>query len=317
MEREVRYCTAEDGVRLAYCIEGDGPPLLVYPIFNEDFSRDHYFPAYREFMQALAAGRTLVRFDWRNVGLSARGAPTYGFETSVADVETIVTHAQLRELDIWASTTAGPPAIEFCIRHPGLVRKLILYGTFANVADFMPLPAIDAMAHFAGTNWPLAAQAIADMTGRREFPEESAKLADWYLESITPEDAERSLLSGTEFDVSDRLERVRAPTLILHRVQDPTMPFACAEKLAAGIPGAKLVPLDGKGHLFAYGDPKPIIRAVHDFLGDPDSTDDISGKVVTVLFTDLVGHTKMMSRLGDEKGRDVLREHERITREVL
>ena len=37
----------------------------------------------------------------------------------------------------------------------------------------------------------------------------------------------------------------------------------------------------------------------------------------TVLFTDLVGHTEMMSRLGDEKGRDVLRDHERITREVL
>ena len=45
-----------------------------------------------------------------------------------------------------------------------------------------------------------------------------------------------------------------------------------------------------------------------------------SGKAVvlrTVLFTDLVGHTEMMSRLGDDAGRDVLREHERITREVL
>ena len=37
----------------------------------------------------------------------------------------------------------------------------------------------------------------------------------------------------------------------------------------------------------------------------------------TVLFTDLVGHTEMMQRLGDDRGRDVLREHERITRELL
>jgi len=37
----------------------------------------------------------------------------------------------------------------------------------------------------------------------------------------------------------------------------------------------------------------------------------------TVLFTDLVGHTEMMQRLGDEKGREVLREHETITRNVL
>jgi class 3 adenylate cyclase len=37
----------------------------------------------------------------------------------------------------------------------------------------------------------------------------------------------------------------------------------------------------------------------------------------TVLFTDIVGHTEMMHRLGDAKGRDVLREHERITRDTL
>jgi class 3 adenylate cyclase len=36
-----------------------------------------------------------------------------------------------------------------------------------------------------------------------------------------------------------------------------------------------------------------------------------------VLFTDLVGHTEMMRRLGDARGREVLREHERITREAI
>src|SRR6478672_2321331 len=171
-EREVRYCSTEDGVRLAYCIEGDGPPLLAYPIFLEDFSRDHYFPLYREFMQALAARRMLIRFDWRNVGLSQRGAPATGLEQGLSDVAAMVAHAGLRHFDIWASTTAGPSAIEFSIRHPELVRNLILYGTFASVTDFIPLPASDAIANLARTNWPLAAQAIADMTGRREFPEE-------------------------------------------------------------------------------------------------------------------------------------------------
>jgi class 3 adenylate cyclase len=39
--------------------------------------------------------------------------------------------------------------------------------------------------------------------------------------------------------------------------------------------------------------------------------------VRTVLFTDIAGHTEMMQRLGDSRGRDVLREHERITRELL
>src|SRR5439155_6270328 len=37
----------------------------------------------------------------------------------------------------------------------------------------------------------------------------------------------------------------------------------------------------------------------------------------TILFTDIVGHTEMMQRLGDARGREVLREHERITRETV
>ena len=41
------------------------------------------------------------------------------------------------------------------------------------------------------------------------------------------------------------------------------------------------------------------------------------GGLRTILFTDIVGHTEMMQRLGDVKGRDVLREHERVTRETL
>ena len=38
MEREVRYCTTEDGVRIAYCVEGKGPPLVVVAEFAESFS---------------------------------------------------------------------------------------------------------------------------------------------------------------------------------------------------------------------------------------------------------------------------------------
>ena len=61
---------------------------------------------------------------------------------------------------------------------------------------------------------------------------------------------------------------------------------------------------------------------MHDFLGDarraiPDQGRATSGAVTTILFTDIVGHTEMMQRLGDTKGLDGLREHERITRETL
>jgi class 3 adenylate cyclase len=58
------------------------------------------------------------------------------------------------------------------------------------------------------------------------------------------------------------------------------------------------------------------VDAIFDFMGLGESPAE-RGRLTTILFTDLVGHTEMMQRLGDAKGRDVLREHERITREVL
>ncbi len=96
--------------------------------------------------------------------------------------------------------------------------------------------------------------------------------------------------------------------------------------MAAAIPNARLVPVPGKANNPAGGDPRPILDAIASFFDeDPETRRQMPGKssdgertpLMTVLFTDLVGHAEMMSRLGDEGGRDVLREHERITREVL
>ena len=65
-----------------------------------------------------------------------------------------------------------------------------------------------------------------------------------------------------------------------------------------------------------------VAEAINEFLGEGKEAAALAepaepGTFRTVLFTDLVAHTEMMSRLGDERGRDVLREHETITRDVL
>ena len=85
--------------------------------------------------------------------------------------------------------------------------------------------------------------------------------------------------------------------------------------MAMRIPNARLVMLEGK-----QGDVDSVATAIGDFLGDevsPPVTSHRPSAFRTVLFTDIEGHTEMMQRLGDEKGRDVLRHHERITRDTL
>jgi class 3 adenylate cyclase len=115
------------------------------------------------------------------------------------------------------------------------------------------------------------------------------------------------------------LPLITARTAVLHREDDRAIAFSHGQKLAAGIPGARLIPLQGRVNNPSQGDWQAVIHAINSFLGDagPDEEVSAGNALRTVLFTDLVGHTEMMSRLGDEQGREVLREHERITREVL
>ncbi len=68
-EREIRYCTSEEGVRIAYCVEGDGPTtILALPAFNESFALDHLMPVYQQFYRDIGAGRRVIRFDDRGPG---------------------------------------------------------------------------------------------------------------------------------------------------------------------------------------------------------------------------------------------------------
>jgi class 3 adenylate cyclase len=115
------------------------------------------------------------------------------------------------------------------------------------------------------------------------------------------------------------LGQITTPTLVLHRrgMKDP--PIADVQALAARIRNARLLLLDGDSSAPYVGDIEPIVTAIDEFLRDGDGAPAPAPRtgLVTVLFTDLVGHTEMMQRLGDERGRELLREHERITRETL
>ena len=127
-------------------------------------------------------------------------------------------------------------------------------------------------------------------------------------------------------DVKAVLPDIQCPTLMVQRREDTLVSFSTVQEAAAAIPGARLLPLPGSGPVDIGEDPTSAFRAMAAFLNEDPETSALTGEPTkkapdssfrTVLFTDIVGHTEMMSRLGDAKGRDVLREHERITREAL
>jgi class 3 adenylate cyclase len=180
-------------------------------------------------------------------------------------------------------------------------------------------------AGIAGGDWTLGSQVFADLTGRKEHPEECARLAEWYRQSADAAFMARLITDVGTLDARPLLKQVKVPTLILHRVNDPSVPFRIAQQMAKNIPLARLVPLEGNAHGFFLGDSDAILDAVNSFLdaipeaarSEPEETPQDQGPLRTVLFTDLAGHTEMMARLGDDAGRAVLREHEDVTRKML
>jgi class 3 adenylate cyclase len=124
-------------------------------------------------------------------------------------------------------------------------------------------------------------------------------------------------------NVTAELANVQAETLVTHTVERPQL-LEYAREIASRISHAHLV----TGHGLPNGPDATIQEQILRFLGadpavtltppqpSPPRVATASG-VRTVLFTDLVGHTEMMRRLGDTAGRELLRQHERLTRDAI
>ena len=81
----------------------------------------------------------------------------------------------------------------------------------------------------------------------------------WFNElqrkTASPENATRIRLAQDNLDVSDLLPQIKVPTLVLHCRDEAAAPFEEGRRMAAGIPGARFVALEGRNHLILETDP--------------------------------------------------------------
>ncbi len=91
------------------------------------------------------------------------------------------------------------------------------------------------------------------------MPGATKEQADWFNElqriTVSPEAAARITQVTGETDVTALLPRVSVPTLVMHARDDARVPFDAGRRMAAGIPGARFVTLQGRNHLFLETEP--------------------------------------------------------------
>ncbi len=314
MEPDIRYCTTADGVRIAYSVSGAGPVHVVMPEPSASHVQLEWsHPILGRLFERLAERSTVVRFDPRGSGLSDRVLPSTT-EEWIRDLETVVTRLALGEFVLTGIQGACRATIAYAASHPEQVRKLVLINGFAHVEDVGTTAQGRALAALS-SDWELATEAMGTTvfgSGRVEGLSHGA-----FIRACIDQDCFAQHFT-THLDIDSLMQQVTVPTLVLHHRASRIFTGEMSRELAAKIPDARLVELDG----LWPDDIDGLAARIVAFVGDPEpATVSGSGQtpsgVRTVLFTDLVGHTEMMQRLGDTKGRDVLREHERITRETL
>ena len=322
MEREVRYCTTEDGVRIAYSAEGEGQVLVMTPLFLESFSLHHLVPGIGHVLRRLQDARRVVSYDCRGTGLSQRDVQ-FGPDEARLDIEAVIAATGNGPVALWANFVWAPNALRLAARRPDLIERLIVFEGFARLADVYPVETVHTLADLAEANWPLAAQTFGDISTRRADPEAGVQFGELYRDSVSGQNVAKLFraFADANDDTREVLAGIEVPTLVLHRTNDQNVPIEFGRQIASAVPDARLVPLDGEVSSWAVGDADPILRAVLPFLG----AEGIAGSRPAAPAAALPHRSLHGPRRphGDDvpprrrAGRAVLREHERITREVL
>ena len=320
-EPRIQYVQTKDGVSIAYTTFGEGKPLLLTPGWVSHLELSIAHPMFRAMVEGLAAKgmQQVITYDGRGTGLSDRDVDDVSVEARVRDIEAVADHLSLEQFVLMGWSMSGPEAIVYAAEQLERVSHLVLFGTFARHFGEGREDVVRALLALMKAEWSLGSKTVVEFSSpglERRIAEE---VAQFFRLSASMEVGTRIMEEGMlEVDVREYLPKLTLPTLVIHRRDDNAVHFECGRKMAALISGSRFVSLPGDAHPPFLGDWQSVVGAINEFLGhDQPAAAPLTAQVRTVLFTDIVGHTEMMSRLGDERGRDVLREHERITRETL
>jgi pimeloyl-ACP methyl ester carboxylesterase/DNA-binding SARP family transcriptional activator len=262
IRQEIRFCVADDGVRIAYATTGEGPPLVKPANWMTHLEYDWESPVWRHWIREMARGHRLVRYDERANGLSDWDAPNLTFETFVRDLEAVVDAAGLERFAMLGVSQGCAIAIAYATRHPERVSRLVLYGGYAQGWAFRAPEDVArrrALGVLMELGWGQDNPAFRQVFTSLFIPDGSAEQIQWFNDlqrmTISPRNAVRLNEVFGGIDIRELLPQVCTPTLVLHCRNDNVVPFDQGRLLATTIPGARFVPLESRNHILLESEP--------------------------------------------------------------
>ena len=254
-----------EGIDLAWGDLGVGSPVIVVPawVSNLEVIAEGRDPR-SSLVEHLARNRRAITYDRRGTGLTGGTVGDFGVEAAVAELEALLEHLG-EPAALFAMSGAGPIALACAARRPDRVSHLVLFGTYASgpkTFGDVGRPILDLLRQRPN----IATELLAGLYRPGASGPATLQFARILRESAPMEVAASYLEAIYNTDVTDLVEEIRAPALVLHYRGDRVIPFAGGEALAVSLPSARFVAKDGDWHLPDTRDVADIIGAVEELL---------------------------------------------------
>lgn len=252
------------GTKIFWRQEGEGEPVLM--IMGLGYASDMWYRTW----PVLARHFRIILFDNRGVGNSEVPPGPYTIAQMAADAGAVLAAAGVASAHVIGMSMGGMIAQEFTLAYPECVRKLVLACTACGGPKAVRAePEANEVLFARGTMTPeQAAAAVIPFVYHPSTPREriDEDLAIRMRTLPTPQAYLAQLGAILGWRSYDRLQRIGAPTLVLHGDADRLIPPGNGRLIAETIPGAQFVSIANASHIFTTDQPEAAHEAMLGFL---------------------------------------------------
>ncbi len=310
---QTRYASSGP-LTIAYQDTGDGVPLVWVPGFVSHVELQRDLPCFAGFIERLERFARLVTFDKRGTGLSDRSLGVGTLEDRMDDIRAVCEACGLERAAVFAVSEGGPLAIMYAATYPERVSHLVLYSS--TVGPRLTAEQVQRFTDRVTDGW--GSGVMADLVIQHVDDSGRAAMGRFERYACTPSMVRTKLLSDASLDVRAAAGALAVPTLVMHNRNDPFMRIEWSRDLAARIPGARFVELDGDFHAsWRPHDYDAMVGQIEEFVTGTHSPTTSDRVLSTVVFSDIVDSTRRAGEVGDRAWHDLLDRHDQVLRTEL
>ncbi len=251
-----------DGVRLAYAVSGNGPPLVKTGNWLNHLEYDWESPIWRYLFVGLSRHHRLIRYDPRGTGLSDWDVADISLDAWVNDVATVVEAAGLDRFPLLGYSKGCAVSIAYAVRNPDRsfaadpLRRLCGRGAQALTGRERAAPgARDPDAARMGRRQPGHTPVIRRAIDARRQQATGGKFQRSAAQDYFSRRSRALFRDHRQHRHRRFVGQVKVPTLVMHARGDAQVPIEAGRQLAAGFPAPNSLFCKGNNHALLEQDP--------------------------------------------------------------